>query len=258
MLGRRTCLVAALALVPAGNAAANEQKHDRIEEVGACFAVAPCLGCQRHKLPIVIDRPGVYRLCRDLVVADANTTAIEVQADDVTIDLDGHTIAGPVKCSQRKCVGAGTGLGISANDRDNLTVLNGTVRGMGDSGIVGGRHARIQAVKALSNGRYGIVVGRVGLLSGNVASDNGGTGLSGSEYTSFKDNVVQGNAASGIATGCACSVVGNLVINNGGSGIVTGGETACINNSLGDNANKDLQGCTGIQGTNLCGFVTCP
>lgn len=243
MLVRRTLVVAALALASAGNAVANEDH-------GACFAVTPCLGCQRHRLPIVVDRPGSYRLCRDLAVHDASTTAILVKADDVTIDLDGHTISGPGA--------AGTGVGISADGQSGLTVLNGTVRGMGDSGIAAGLRARIQGVKAIGNGGYGIRVGNVGMLTGNVASENGRGGLSGGEYTTFKDNIAHANAMTGIAAGCACSVIGNLATSNGNTGISTGGWTLCASNSASGNANGEIQGCTGPAGSNVCAYTMCP
>jgi hypothetical protein len=246
MLGRRI-IVASLALACAGSTAASE---DKFQDLAACFSVSPCLGCQGRKLPIVVDRPGSYRLCRDLVVTDANTTAILVNADDVTIDLDGHTISGPSA--------VGSGVGISAGSQSNLTVLNGTVRGMGASGIVAGRHARIQGVKAIGNGGYGIEVGTVGLLTGNLASENGRSGLSGQEYTSFKDNVAHANAHTGIATGCACSVIGNLTTNNGVNGISTGGWTACVNNTAAGNAQDQLSGCGDIKGSNVCNYAACP
>src|SRR5262249_37568405 len=63
--------------------------------------------------PIVIDTPGSYRLKSNLVVTGAN--AIEIRVDDVTIDLNGYTISGPVVCSDVPvtCTPAAVGQGIS-------------------------------------------------------------------------------------------------------------------------------------------------
>src|SRR5215471_14991683 len=48
--------------------------------------------------PVTITSPGNYVLDSDLAVADADTTAIDVSADNVTIDLNGFTIRGITVC----------------------------------------------------------------------------------------------------------------------------------------------------------------
>ena len=52
---------------------------------------------QPKTFPIVISAPGSYRLKSNLTVPDENTTAISVQADYVTIDLN----RGPRRWSDR-------------------------------------------------------------------------------------------------------------------------------------------------------------
>src|SRR5438128_5729077 len=42
--------------------------------------------------PVTLSQPGSYRLSGNLTVPDANTTAIEVTANNVTIDLNGFSI----------------------------------------------------------------------------------------------------------------------------------------------------------------------
>ena len=49
--------------------------------------------------PDVISEPGSYMLAGNLTVPDEDTTAIEVQADHVTVDLNGFAIIGPVQCT---------------------------------------------------------------------------------------------------------------------------------------------------------------
>jgi hypothetical protein len=44
---------------------------------------------------VVLTLAGSYRLTSNLVVPDANTDAIDVNADEVTIDLNGFSIIGP-------------------------------------------------------------------------------------------------------------------------------------------------------------------
>src|SRR5215469_17235968 len=89
--------------------------------------------------PVTITAQGSYKLSGNLIVPDANTTAIDITADPVTIDLNGFSIVGPVVCSGfpvTSCTLSGTGIGVHAGLATNVTVLNGVVRGMGNVGVV--------------------------------------------------------------------------------------------------------------------------
>lgn len=69
--------------------------------------------------PIVIDQPGSYVLTADLHMAETATAAIEITADNVTLDLGGHVIRGP---------GVGVNAtGISGSGRTGVSVFNGTL-----------------------------------------------------------------------------------------------------------------------------------
>ena len=48
--------------------------------------------------PIFICQPGSYRLSGNVTVPDANTDAIHITADNVTLDLNGFAILGPATC----------------------------------------------------------------------------------------------------------------------------------------------------------------
>ena len=50
------------------------------------------------RFPISICQSGGYRLSGNLTVPDANTTAISIVADNVTLDLNGFAILGPATC----------------------------------------------------------------------------------------------------------------------------------------------------------------
>ena len=130
--------------------------------------------------PYVISEPGSYILTGNLTVPDENTTAIEVRADDVTVDLNGFAIIGPVQCTAEdgsvSCAPEGTGVGVLAQDDSSPTVVrNGSVRGMGAAGvrIVSGR---VEGVRALENGETGISLGS-GIVRGCLAESNGGFGI---------------------------------------------------------------------------------
>jgi hypothetical protein len=49
--------------------------------------------------PVTISQAGSYRLTGNLSVADVNTTAILITAENVTLDLNGFTISGPNACT---------------------------------------------------------------------------------------------------------------------------------------------------------------
>lgn len=83
-------------------------------------------------LPHTISTPGIYCLTGSLSTAMAAGTAITINADDVVLDLNGHTLDG-------SSVGAGTNTwGIRASNRKNITIRNGTLRGFLTAVFVGG------------------------------------------------------------------------------------------------------------------------
>ena len=49
--------------------------------------------------PVTISQSGSYKLTGNLTVPDAMTTAIQITADDVMLDLNGFAIIGPNTCS---------------------------------------------------------------------------------------------------------------------------------------------------------------
>ncbi len=238
--------------------------------------------------PFVITQSGSYRLTSNLDVtvagmqkggtAPENTTAIQVTADDVTIDLNGFMIRGPTVCSggaSNTCTPTGTGIGIDAQSgpgpgmfHKGLAVINGTVRGMGSYGVhADGYASLIEKVRAESNGFFGITsVG--GSVTNCTAYANGSIGILG--------GVVIGCAAFWNAkAGIGGSAVANSTAGfNGTDGIFGDAATGC---SAHDNGGAGLNvltatGCTarfntgaqipaaGIAGHNECGSppVACP
>jgi hypothetical protein len=74
-------------------------------------------------IPTTITVPGVYCLKSDLATAMTLGNAIEILADNVVIDLNGHMLDG---------LAAGTDTqtkGIYSNQRQNITIRNGRIRG---------------------------------------------------------------------------------------------------------------------------------
>jgi hypothetical protein len=130
--------------------------------------------------PVTISLPGSYRLSGNLTVPDANTTAISTTVNNVTIDLNGFSIIGPTVClgsPVTSCGPIGFGVGVEGNSQLSITVINGSVRGMGSIGIdLVGDGGSVEKVHADSNGPYGILVTR-GTVSGNTATSNAAAGI---------------------------------------------------------------------------------
>jgi hypothetical protein len=73
---------------------------DGVLEIGqTCAVQTGCHAGDAPGFPVTIDQPGSFVLTSDLRVADANLDALQIQSDDVSIDLNGFTIVGPVDCT---------------------------------------------------------------------------------------------------------------------------------------------------------------
>lgn len=89
--------------------------------------------------PVTLSATGSYKLTSNLIVP-GNVSGIAITAPNVTLDLNGYSIIGPVNCTatagQVVCTGpiGSASIGISAVV-DGLSLRNGHVRGFGDSGI---------------------------------------------------------------------------------------------------------------------------
>lgn len=159
-----------------------------------------------RQFPLTISQPGSYILVGNITVPDANTTAISVQADYVTIDLNGFSIQGPVVCSGQPttCSPSGSGIGIDATSHVGTTVRNGVVRGMGGSGLFDGPSEpfmRVANVSAVSNGNTGI--NQADTVTNCTAFANGNEGIHAVTVTASTANK---NTSRGIfantVTGC--------------------------------------------------------
>jgi hypothetical protein len=198
---------------------------------------------QPSAFPLVIGAPGSYRLKSNITVPDANTTAISITADDVTLDLNGYAIIGPVVCTGvpvTSCAPSGTANGIDSAKVD-ITVMNGTVRGMGRSGISLGIRARVKEVRAVSNGFRGIETGSEATITSSTAASNGDSGITAGDSATITGNVAEGNAFDGIsASGAVMS--SNTAQRNGGNGINADSSTTIIGNSASLNGGFGIQG----------------
>jgi hypothetical protein len=187
--------------------------------------------------PYVISQSGSYRLTSDLTVPNANTDGIDITAGDVTIDLNGFTIAGPTVCTGTpvtSCAPVGTGNGIKIAKPLLATVRNGTISGMGMSGIEGS--VRAENITARANGLMGFRnawgnSAPESMMTNCSSIGNGSTGyyLGGTLHhcSAF------GNGGSGAATATTTSfltVTNSSFANNGQSGV--SGEGSILNSTV--------------------------
>jgi hypothetical protein len=182
---------------------------------------------------------GSYILTKNL---DAVGNCLVIEADNVTIDLDGYTISGD-----------GTGIGITDGGagRKNIAIRNGVITnfeaGVGLSflssgcvvervrasqnsvyGIVAGRRAIVRDCIASGNGNIGIFGMMGSLITGNVAFDNGTTGLYAEVGVTLSNNSSSLNTT-GILAVCPSNVIGNTATNNTSSNYAYAG-VDCGNN----------------------------
>jgi hypothetical protein len=229
--------------------------------------------------PVTIGVQGSYRLTGDLQVPDANTTAIDVRSSDVTIDLNGFGIYGPTVCTQQSdssvtCTPTGVGDGVRAlgsgpGSFENVTVKNGTIRGVGRFGtVMGGNQGRVEYVRAQSNGTSGLTVNSLTLTRGgsvifSTSINNGTDGIFVGSDGLARGNVAVGNGRNGIRANSRSVVLDNTMTQNATTGLNVSTGSGYGNNVIsennGGNANPQVSG-TGVEiGGNVCGFNTvCP
>jgi hypothetical protein len=186
--------------------------------------------------PIKLTKSGSYRLDHgiDLAKIFCDKTAIEVDADFVTVDLNGHTIKGPcdvMVCHTNGCAvllikvpcvssDGHNGIDVPASNT-GTTVKNGTVTLMGDDGVHVRADGIIQGVRAVSNEGEGIQCGEGCLLSDDLANGNKGDGFEVDDDALVTNVVGQGNGGPGIfCDSVLVSVRGSVFTANTGGGIV--------------------------------------
>ena len=227
--------------------------------------------------PFEITQSGSYKLTGNLRVDDADTTAIWVRTNYVTVDLNGFSILGPVECSSVGCSESGTGVwalfeppqpndtGVMQCTIDSLPfgytgveVRNGVISGMGGNGIGPIARGRVESVRVLSNGGHGIeAVGSV--VTGCVVAGNGLEGIAVSNSL-IERNVVSSDNNRTAIRAFSSAVIGNAV----GAGDFSPDEGAVAlaiigggygTNNLGGGVVGNIEGrlgCNVVNNTTIC------
>jgi hypothetical protein len=136
--------------------------------------------------PIVISKPGSYFLGGNLLSTQTNFAVISVNVNNVTINLNGFTIAGPG--------GAGTAKGINAAGDSGVTIINGTITKIAGTAIVLGSNSTVGGVQIVGNSGDGLDCTSTCLVTNNIVSGNGAIGLNFSDAASgYQNNIISGN-----------------------------------------------------------------
>jgi hypothetical protein len=169
---------------------------------------------QLFEFPVTIDAPGSYYLMGNVVGAGG----ITIVASNVTIDLNGFTLAGP---------GAGSGIAAPAT-LDNVTIRNGTLRDWGGSGIYlpDVRGVTVEQVVAFNNSEYGILARDQARVIDCHARDNGRAGIRVGDDSAVRHSFASNNGPayneSGIVVGQRSVVESSKAYSNLGNGIHVG------------------------------------
>lgn len=204
-------------------------------------------------LPFVISQPGSYVVVSNLTGA-AGVDLIQIDADNVTLDLNGFSLRGA----------AGSLNGIRVlNTHRNITIVNGSLQSFGangvdvqnassvvirglnvrDCGSVGiqtnfnailsdctlfgnglggmatGSNCTIQQCAAVTNFGSGFMVGFNSALSGCVSDSNTGDGFATGSGCSIAESIARFNSGQGMRLDSTCKVTNSVCDLNGGTGI---------------------------------------
>lgn len=250
-----TLLIIPMALIPMGAMA-----RDGVPEINqACAGLTGCFVGDGPGFPVTITASGSYRLTSNLVVPNENTDGIVVSTSDVSVDLNDFAII------RAACVGietnctptSGTGSGVerTSNSNRGLSVMNGSIIGMGNYGVYLGDQAEVSNLKVRWNRFTGIFTGNSSIVTGNTAYQNGGTGISAANAAVISRNTAYLNGGNGIFTSFASTVAENTAYGNVADGIAASSGSIISGNTSNDNFGSGIfafSGCT-VDGNNVRG-----
>ncbi len=222
------------------------------------FALGNQLNLLLSQIPETLDWPCSVKLAGTLTCTETGANGITVNANDITIDLAGHTLIGS---------GANSGHGIyQSSSCRNLTVLNGKAvdwRGSGLAGVyAAGSSARIQGVQAATN-YLGIYTGSGSTISECVARNNLSYGIFANSGATISECSGLNNVDKGIVADLGSTVSRCIAQQNGGTGIsatygcTVSGCSATYNGSSGISATAGctISGCSATYNTSIGIYV---
>ncbi len=241
-------LAAALLLATiAGPATAS----DGVLEINqTCAVQTGCFSGDTAGFPVTIDGTAgsSYRLTSNLILPNENTDGIRLAANDISIDLAGFEIRGPVVCSGTPLActpSSGTGSGVersvSSLSGSGHSVRNGSIRGMGAYGVLLGAQAEVTELRVRSNRLDGIQTSFASIVSRSTAHQNGGIGISVSSGSIVSRSSAYLNGSYGILASRGCTVSESSAFQNAADGIIATSGSTVSGSSAHDNGTHGIR-----------------
>jgi hypothetical protein len=204
------------------------------------------VGTKITSLPYTITNSGFYYIGKDLTSTTGN--GIIVNTDNVTIDLMGFSLIGP---------GEGTNFGIQMQEKQNVEIRNGTVRGFSYGisavGATFSANHRVVGVRVEHNAGDGISLMGHNCLVRNCNASNNASGITVLGGGAIIDNIACNNTKTGITISVSGNIIGNVANGNDNGISVAGTATLVDRNTATGNStlNMDKNVATCVYGTNL-------
>ena len=194
-------------------------------------------------LPVIIRNSGSYYLTRHLTGGEGN--AINIQADNVTVDLNGFALTGDansgsavavVNPQKSVCIQNGTirelaGDGISAANADNSMLLDLRVSNSGGPGLSIGDGCVVNRCSLKNNSAGELVADNSYIVTNCTARSNGSNGITVGLRCMFNDCTVSFSDGNGIKGRAGSQVRHCLASSNSGNGIYVLGNN-CLSNGF--------------------------
>ena len=192
--------------------------------------------------------PMSFRLTGPLF-SSTTDNIIEILSPHVTVDLNGFMIT----CLIPPCAGFGI-----LSDQNNITIMNGTVRGFAEGVKISGNGAQVENLRVLDNTMAGVHLSNDCIVRNTLAAANGTEGIKVGLGCTVSGNTANSNTTSGICTGLGSNVFGNTVRGNTAYGLNLAPTVGYSQNVISANGLGTVF--SGVSaGLNLCnGSTTCP
>ena len=194
-------------------------------------------------LPQLIPWPATIKLAGSLTgIAAAN--GITISSDDVTVDLDGHSLIG--------IAGSLDGIQVSGN-RTNIVVRNGTIRRWGSDGVQAATsyNSTFESLRVANNGANGLQGGNGAVIKCVTARGNRSIGITTSAGCTITESASSENTLDGIVANTGSTVLSSSAYNNGRIGISAATGSTVVNctaysntNGISASSGSTVTGCT--------------
>ena len=169
----------------------------------------------------------------DSDLVDCPNNGIVIGADDITLDLNGHTVSGDGEEFKPCPKDEFCDVGVLDDRYDGVKIKGGSTRGfLFGVWLAGARHGRVIGISSSKNVFFGAVVStssrseiRDGSFSHNIPPEGDGIGLFGSDHIRIAGNTIKDNRGPGIhvADSDHNLIKGNL-FSHSSPGVLIGGD----------------------------------